>query len=273
MSKNRHASTFYVCKIIFLHYNTYFYIAAIINHLQLTDTYMKKTIYSFIAGLLLAVPVYAQTNKIEMITDSGRIVMMLYDNTPLNTNNMVKNAREHVYDSTLFHRVIPNFMIQGGDPTSKHAAPGQALGSGGLQFTVPAEINDSDIHKRGALAVARDGNPAKAGSACQFYIVVGKKATDQELDNISARAGRKYTPQQKELYKTIGGTPFLDGNYTVFGEVVEGMDVVDKIIMAARDGRDRPNNDIRIQSLHVLGDKEVKKKRKGFFSFLRRKDR
>ena len=131
---------------------------------------------------------------------------MLYDNTPLNTNNMVKLAKEHYYDSTIFHRCIPQFVIQGGDSTSKHAKPGDMLGEGGLGYTVPAEINDTDYHKRGALGVARDNTPDKSGSACQFYIVVGKKFTDDELDKLSKRSGRQYSAAQREVYKAVRRT-------------------------------------------------------------------
>ena len=220
---------------------------------------------------LVVMPVFAQTNKIEIKTDSGRIVVMLYDNTPKNSENMLKNARAHAYDSTLFHRVIPGFMIQGGDPDSKHAKPGMALGSGGLGFTIPAEINDSDFHKRGALAVARTNTPDKSGSASQFYIVVGKKCTDAELDNVSKQTGRKYSDAQREIYKTIGGTPHLDGGYTVFGEVLEGMDVVDKIANVPRSRGDRPNGDIRMLSVRELLPELAKKKHRGLFWFLKRK--
>jgi cyclophilin family peptidyl-prolyl cis-trans isomerase len=201
----------------------------------------------------------AQKNQVKITTDYGDIVVMLYDYTPLNTNNMVKQANEHVYDSTLFHRCIPKFVIQGGDPDSKHAKPGQMLGNGGLSYTIPAEINDSAFHKRGALGVARDNTPDKSGSATQFYIVVGKTFTDADLDNMAKRTGRTYTPQQREIYKTVGGTPHLDGNYTVFGEVLEGMDIVDKIANEPRDSNDRPKQDIRMLKVRVI------KEKKGFF--------
>lgn len=187
-----------------------------------------------------------------MVTDYGTIELVLYNNTPLNRDNMVKLAKDHAYDSLLFHRVIPKFMIQGGDPDSKNAKPGQMLGNGGLKYTVPAEINDSDFHKRGALGVARDGNPAKAGSASQFYIVTGKTFTDDELDKIVAHGHHTYTREQRDVYKTIGGAPHLDGDYTVFGEVTKGMDVVDKISNEPRDNRDRPLKDVRIISVRVV---------------------
>jgi cyclophilin family peptidyl-prolyl cis-trans isomerase len=221
---------------------------------------MKKKLLGFIAIIALSVSSYAQKTKVKIETEYGDIVVMLYDNTPLNTANMIKLANEHGYDGTLFHRVITEFMIQGGDPDSKNAKPGQMLGNGGLTYTVPAEINDVYYHKRGALGVARDGNPTKAGSASQFYLVVGKKSTDEQLDMMAQKTGRKFTAEQREAYKTIGGTPFLDGNYTVFGEVIKGMDIVDKISMEPRDAHDRPNKDIHIISLKVM-----KKKKKFLF--------
>lgn len=220
---------------------------------------MKKTLL-LIAFAALSISSYAQKHKVKLETEYGNIIIMLYDNTPLNTENMIKNAKNHIYDSTLFHRVIPEFMIQGGDPDSKHAQPGQMLGNGGLTYTVPAEINNEAYHKRGALGVARDNNPTKAGSASQFYIVVGKKFTDDDLSMLEPRIGRKFTPEQREMYKTKGGSPHLDGNYTVFGEVLEGMDIVDKIAMAPRDRNDRPNKDIKIISIKVM-----KKKKKFLF--------
>jgi peptidyl-prolyl cis-trans isomerase B (cyclophilin B) len=173
---------------------------------------------------------------------------------------MVKLAKEHFYDSTIFHRCIPQFVIQGGDPETKHATPGQMLGNGELGYRVPAEINDTDYHKRGAVGVARDNTPDKSGSACQFYIVVGKKFTDEDLDKMSRRNGRTYTREQRDMYKLVGGTPHLDGGYTVFGEVIEGMDIVDKIANEPRDKNDRPNKDIRMLKVRV-----VKKKKKFLF--------
>jgi len=203
----------------------------------------------------------AQKTKVVIETDSGRIVMMLYDHTPLHRDNMIKLVRSKFYDSTLFHRVIPNFMIQGGDPTSKKATPGQMLGEGDLGYRLPAEINDSTFHRRGSLAAARDNNPKKESSATQFYIVVGKKFSDAELDRFSRQNKRNYTPEQREVYKTIGGTPHLDGNYTVYGLVTEGMEVVDKIVNMPRNQSDRPNTDIRMKRVYLLEEKPAKKKR------------
>ena len=221
---------------------------------------MKRSLLTLIACFIV-LGAFAQKNKIKITTEYGDIVIMLYDNTPKNTDNMVKLAKEHYYDSTLFHRVIPQFMIQGGDPKSKTAKPGEMLGEGDLGYTVPAEINDTNFHKRGALGVARDNTPDKSGSACQFYIVVGKTFTDEQLDNLSKRSGRKFSPAQREAYKTVGGTPHLDGSYTVFGEVVEGQDIVDKIALEPRDPHDRPNKDIVMLKVRLM------KKKKHFLFF------
>lgn len=180
-------------------------------------------------------------------TEYGDIKIRLYDETPLHRDNFIKLVKEGTLDSTLFHRIIPEFMIQGGDPTSKNAAPGQALGSGDVGYRVPAEFNKDLIHKRGVLAAARDGNPQKASSGCQFYITQGKKYTRAELQMLASRTGNNWTEEQMKIYEEIGGTPMLDMGYTVFGEVVSGMDTVDKIIAQPRDGRDRPNTDIRMK--------------------------
>ena len=224
---------------------------------------MKKLIITLTA-LVVVANAFGQKTKVKMETTFGTITLMLYDKTPLNSNNMIKVAGDHGYDSTLFHRIIPDFMIQGGDPDSKHAKPGQALGSGGLNYKVPAEFNEEYFHKKGALAVARENTPDKAGSPTQFYIVVGKKYTEEQLTKMEGQSGRKFTAAQREAYKTVGGTPFLDNNYTVFGEVLTGMDVVEKIVLEPRDARDRPNNDVRILSVRVM------KHKKKFRAFLER---
>ena len=188
-------------------------------------------------------------------TNYGDIKVKLYDKTAAHKANFIKLVEEHYYDSLLFHRVIPQFVIQGGDPDSKHGAPGQMLGNGGPGYTIPAEICPDYFHKRGALAAARTGdqmNPTRRSSGSQFYIVVGKKYTDDELNMLEERMHTKFTKEQREAYKTVGGTPFLDGQYTVFGEVVEGMDVVDKIASAPRDKNDRPKEDVRILSMTIV---------------------
>lgn len=186
--------------------------------------------------------------RVQISTDSGTIVVRLYDETPLHRDNFIKLVREKFYDSLLFHRVIPEFMIQGGDPTSKNAQPGTMLGGGGGNMErIPAEFHPNLFHKKGALAAARDNNPAKASSACQFYLVQGKKYTDGELSMIANRTGKTFSDEQRKIYTTVGGTPFLDQDYTVFGEIESGMEVVDKIVSAQKDGANRPLTDIRMQ--------------------------
>ncbi len=185
--------------------------------------------------------------KVKIHTDMGDIVIRLYDATPQHRDNFVKLVEEKFYDSLLFHRIIQGFMIQGGDPLSKNAQPGVMLGSGGGDMTrIPAEFNKNIIHKKGALAAARDDNPEKASSACQFYLVQGNIMSDEMLNQMEQQKGVKYTPAQRNLYKTVGGTPFLDMEYTVFGEVVSGLEVIDKIAAAEKNQYDRPNTDIHM---------------------------
>ena len=240
-------------------------------------------------------------SKVLIRTILGDITVRLYDETPLHRDNFLKLAREGYYDGTLFHRVIKNFMVQGGDPDSRGAAPTAHLGAGGPDYTIPAEFNKSLIHKKGALAAARQGdevNPEKRSSGSQFYIVTGevysagkltqleRQMAQQQLQNIfnglvvenrsriiELRKNRdnaglmalqedlqkqtyakakeqgepKYSPEQREVYTSIGGTPFLDQNYTVFGEVEEGLDVVDKIQQVQTQQGDRPVDDITMQ--------------------------
>lgn len=184
--------------------------------------------------------------RVKITTDSGVIVLRLYDGTPLHRDNFIKLVKDHFFDSLLFHRVIKGFMIQGGDPESKYAQPGQMLGSGSVGYTIPAEFDTNYFHKKGALAAARTNNPAKASSGCQFYIVQGKVYSDADLNNMEAQMGIKFSPQKRQAYKTIGGVPFLDMNYTVFGEVETGLDVIDKIAAVATDGGDRPMGDVHM---------------------------
>jgi cyclophilin family peptidyl-prolyl cis-trans isomerase len=238
-------------------------------------------------------------------TAYGNIRLKLYDETPKHRDNFIKLVKEHYYDSLLFHRVIKNFMIQGGDPDSRKAAPGQMLGNGGPGYTIPAEFNAKLYHKKGALAAAREGdnsNPSKESSGSQFYIVQGKIFTGEELTSMEARMNQsrtgdivrkfltkpentawrvkvdsltkakkseefnevynrileknkdevvklgkfKFSDISRKTYTTIGGAPHLDGNYTVFGEVLEGFDVIDKIAAVKTDKNDRPDKDIRM---------------------------
>ena len=184
--------------------------------------------------------------KVVIHTDFGDMIIELSDSTPGHRDNFIKLANEGFYDSLLFHRVMEGFMIQGGDPESKNALPGQRLGSGGPGYTIPAEMRADHLHVKGALAAARQGdssNPTRASSGSQFYIVHGKTFTGEELDNIIERsshmtiAGFEYTDEQKELYSTLGGAPFLDMNYTVFGQVIEGLDVIDSIASVRTEGK------------------------------------
>ena len=192
------------------------------------------------------------SKRIELATDSGIIILKLYNQTPLHRDNFIKLVKQHYFDSLLFHRVIKNFMIQGGDPNSKNALPRIQLGNGGPGYTIPAEFDTGLFHKKGALAAAREGdnvNPKKASSGSQFYIVQGKKFTDAGLDSVETfrLKGRKLPLLHREVYKTIGGAPHLDMNYTVFGEVESGLEAVDKIAGTLRDSSNRPLTDIRMK--------------------------
>ena len=187
--------------------------------------------------------------RVKVTTDSGVIIIRLYDKTPQHRDNFIQLANAHFFDSLLFHRVISQFMIQGGDPKSKYAQPGQMLGNGDVGYTIPAEFDTSFIHKKGALSAARMGddvNPTKASSGCQFYIVQGQKWTDADLNSMEIKRGTKYSPAQRNIYKTVGGTPFLDMGYTVFGEVESGMEVIDKIASVPKGPYDRPLGDVHM---------------------------
>lgn len=247
--------------------------------------------------------------KVKIKTTAGDMTVLLYDETPLHQANFIKLVKEKYYDGQLFHRVIKDFMIQAGDPDSKTATKNQMLGSGGPGYTINAEFNPKFIHKKGALAAARQGdnaNPEKKSSGSQFYIVQGKKFTDAEIQNLDAQAEvqaltpyirkylsnnpsemakvqkkqaagdqqglnmlidslatkiklehpeieiPKYTDEQKNIYKNIGGTPFLDRNYTVFGEVIDGLDVIDKIAAIETNSQNRPLEDVKIISMEIL---------------------
>jgi len=231
---------------------------------------MKESIF-LLGTLLVGCIVFAQkgsdvTKKdrkkdVLLQTNYGDIVVRLSDSTPLHRDNFLKLVKTHYYDSVLFHRVIKNFMIQGGDPNSKHAKAGEPLGEGGPDYTIPAEFRATLFHKKGVIAAARDNNPEKASSGSQFYIVQGKIFTNAGLDSVETYRlnGRKIPTEQREVYKTIGGTPHLDQNYTVFGEVVKGLDVVAEIAAVPTskgEDRDRPLEDVRI-----IKAKLIKRKR------------
>lgn len=249
--------------------------------------------------------------KIKIRTTMGDMVVKLYNETPKTRDNFIKLVKEKYYDSTLFHRVIQTFMVQAGDPGSKHAAPGAMLGNGDAGYTVPAEFVPTLFHKKGALAMARQGddvNPTKASSGCQFYIVQGKtfsadelntmeqrmnmgvkqqiftqlinlpananmkkkfiqfqnqsnidslqaltKTIEPQIDSLYEKANKfKFSDEERKAYTTVGGAPHLDGNYTVFGEVVEGLDIIDKIAASQVDKNDRPVVDVRILSMEIM---------------------
>ena len=184
---------------------------------------------------------------VEIETPYGNILVQLSDSTPKHQDNFIKLVEEGAYDSLLFHRVIDGFMIQGGDPDSKNAKRGQPLGSGSLGYQIDPEFVDELVHVKGALAAARTNNPQKRSSASQFYLVHGRPITDAMLNQIEAQKGFRYTKAQRDKYKEVGGAPFLDRDYTVYGQVVDGLDVIDKIAKVRKDSRDRPLEDVRMK--------------------------
>ncbi|HMZ89705.1 MAG TPA: peptidylprolyl isomerase [Chitinophagales bacterium] len=187
---------------------------------------------------------------VNISTTYGDMLVKLYNETPAHRDNFIKLVKEGYYNDLLFHRVIKDFMIQGGDPDSRNAGPNVQLGAGGPNYKIPAEIKPGLYHKKGALAAARQGdqvNPSRASSGSQFYIVQGKRSTEAELNNISRGYGVNFSPEQKKVYETIGGTPFLDGSYTVFGEVVKGLEVIDKIAAVKTMYGDRPAEDVKMK--------------------------
>ena len=197
-----------------------------------------------------------------LLTDSGSIVLRLSDSTPLHRNNFLLLVKQGYYDSVLFHRVIQYFMIQSGDPNSKQAKKEDHLGNGGPSINIPAEFRVTLFHKRGALAAARMGddvNPKKESSGSQFYIVQGKKFTPAGLDSVETYRlkGRKIPAAERQIYETIGGSPHLDQNYTVFGEVVSGMEVVDRIAATqTRPEDNRPLVDTKIIKASLIKRKK-----------------
>jgi cyclophilin family peptidyl-prolyl cis-trans isomerase len=207
--------------------------------------------------LFLCIPILASAQNrkkkdflVTMSTDYGTMKLLLHDQTPKHKDNFIKLTTEKFYDGLLFHRVMQGFMIQGGDPDSRTATPGQRLGSGSHGERIPAEFVPNLFHRKGALAAAQDGNPQKASSGCQFYIVQGRvwdEATmPQQLERIQSMKGRLPSPEQTEVYRTTGGSPHLDGNYTVFGQVVDGLAVIDSIAKQPRNGMNRPEKDVRM---------------------------
>jgi peptidyl-prolyl cis-trans isomerase B (cyclophilin B) len=236
---------------------------------------MKKNVFGIInkrmvmlaaglclGGMLLVGSARAQSRQVLLHTTEGDIRISLSDLTPLHRDNFIKLVNEHFYDSLLFHRVIKGFMIQAGDPNSRHAEPGAMLGDGDTDYTLQPEFRTPQLyHRRGVVAMAREGdevNPARRSSGCQFYIVWGKTFSSLELEKMQVRLDSMthhevtITPEMFQAYKRIGGTPHLDGQYTVFGEVVAGLDVVERIQRVFTDDYDRPVDDVRILSATVL---------------------
>ena len=217
---------------------------------------IKKIFYLF----LLVITVFntnclaqkkKKQTKVLISTEFGDIKIALYNETPKHRDNFIKLVKESFYDSLLFHRVMENFMIQGGDPESKNAKSGIMLGNGGPGYTIPAEFDTNLIHKKGALAAARQPdnvNPKKESSGSQFYIVQGKRFEKEEIDKFNSRKGNpiNYSDEQYKTYEELGGYPPLDMEYTVFGEVIEGLDVIDKIAAVQTDRRNRPKEDVKM---------------------------
>ena len=214
------------------------------NYLVQLKAYKGKKARQIEKRILIQAP---EECLVELETPFGSMLIQLYDETPQHRDNFVKLAEKEYYDSLLFHRVINGFMIQGGDPKSKNANPKAQLGTGGPGYTVKAEFVDTLVHVKGALAAARRGdnvNPKKESSGSQFYIVQGRPVTDAMLDQIEGQKGFRYAKINRDAYKKMGGTPFLDQDYTVFGRVLEGLEVVDKIAQVSTLPGDRPKEDV-----------------------------
>lgn len=221
-------------------------------------------VITILCSLVFVFTAFAQQGKpaiqplVEIRTDLGTMVVALYNETPVHRDNFLKLAKDGTYDSLLIHRIIPELMVQGGDPESRTAGPGAELGNGGPGYTLPAEIVPGLIHKKGALAAVRasdEVNTEERTNGSQFYIVLGKAFQPNELDLLSKRSARMgtpvtYTEDQKSMYATEGGAPHLDGGYTVFGEVVDGLEVLDALSAQACDAQGQPLNEIRM-FIHV----------------------
>ncbi|REJ81982.1 MAG: peptidylprolyl isomerase [Bacteroidetes bacterium] len=193
-------------------------------------------------------PAADKSDTLVMIsTEYGDMIFELFKQTPLHRSNFIKLVSEGYYDSLLFHRVIRNFMIQGGDPLSKHAGPDENLGMGDVGYTIPAEFSDTIFHRKGALCAARTDNPEKASSGCQFYIVQGQVFTPEQMTMLELQRGLRLNEAQRKVYGSEGGTPWLDNNYTVFGQLTEGMNVIDSIAALETKPGDRPVRDVRMK--------------------------
>jgi len=227
---------------------------------------MKKHFLVYILLLISTISFAQKKSKkdylVTLNTKYGTMHLVLFDDAPLHKANFVKLVEQKFYDSLLFHRIIDGFMIQGGDPESKTAKPNQRLGNGGGNMErIPFEFKPNHIHRKGALAAARDNNPEKKSSACQFYIVQGKKRTDEEVTAAAQRNGMNYTTQQRADYMILGGAPHLDNGYTVFGEAIDNLDLIDTIAKQPKDSADRPKEDIKMSmTVKKMRKKKITKK-------------
>lgn len=221
---------------------------------------MKKLlILLFSCFTLVALAEKPKNTYVRIETSYGTCIVKLYNQTPLHRDNFIKLAKAKFYDNLLFHRVIKDFMIQGGDPDSRNPKQSALLGEGDVGYTIKAEFNDSLFHKKGTIAAARDNNPEKASSGCQFYLVQGKVFNDAQLNSLEAnRLGFKIPEWQRQVYKTIGGVPHLDRSYTVFGEIVGGLSMVDSIANVSVDGNNRPKADVAMK-IEVLSKGKAKR--------------
>lgn len=221
---------------------------------------MRKLFTFFFILFTSSVLAKPKHDFVRINTSKGECIIMLYNQTPKHRSNFLKLSKEGFYNGTLFHRVIKEFMIQGGDPDSKTAKPGQELGEGDLKYRIESEFRDSLFHKKGVLAAARDNNPQKESSGSQFYIVQGKKWTDVTLDDVQLKRmnGRIIPESQRRVYKELGGSPHLDQNYTIFGEVVSGIEMIDAIATLKTGTSDRPVEDVSMM-VSVLKKGEAKK--------------
>lgn len=206
---------------------------------------LQIAIFALVCTIMTACT--GESNTVVIKTNKGDITVELFDETPRHKENFQKMVAENYYDGLLFHRVMPGFMIQGGDPNSRGAAAGQALGMGGPGYTLDHEIGQP--HLRGALAAARTPNPAKASSGSQFYIVTGQPQGESTLDQYERMKGIKYSEAQRAAYMKDGGRPDLDMDYTVFGQVISGMEVVDAISAGATASANRPVEDVVIEGM------------------------
>jgi len=214
---------------------------------------LRKALILFAFGLI-TYQLGAQ-NVVRITTTEGEVLVSLYSKTPIHRSNFKRLANEGFYDSTSFHRIISEFMIQGGDPKSKPSSKSKRVGSGGPGYTLQAELKTGYIHKKGALAAARDPddiNPSKRSNGSQFYIVVGRKYPRKYLTKFEEENGVTYSEEDKLDYERLGGTPHLDGNYTVFGEVIKGMDIVEKISNVKTGKADRPIEPVYIIKMEVI---------------------